>query len=234
MNMKTGAVVFLDVLGWKGAGERAKSLMESFVKIKKENEDNCKDFNNAIQEEKLKEDGILRGIESLGFSDTIILYAEGQGEYAVSMLTTFCSKIIPDALKGGLPLRGAISFGEYYVDQENNVLLGTAVDEAASWYEIVDWIGVILTPSAKMTFELGDSDFIKSRITKYDSIPFKEDKGKLGYKMLNLCVDWTCENRKVLCPKGVALTPAIAIKYLNTLAFLDRDKKSEVDKTTHS
>ncbi len=233
MKMKKGAVAFLDVLGWKKADNRAEHLIKSFIKMKMKSKNDCKVINNAIQEEKLKVDGILGDIVPLYFSDTIILCAEGQGEYPISILTTFCNDIMPKALEQGLPLRGAISCGEYYVNKKHNVVSGNAVDEVASWYENTDWIGVILTPSAKMTIEIVDADFTKSRITKYDDIPFKAGKGESGNtakwnKMLNLCVDWQCENKDVLCPKGVALTPKIANKYLNTLAFLERNKAVKV------
>ncbi len=236
--MKTGAVAFLDVLGWKGAGTRAESLKLSFRELTNKIKTDCQEFNSVIKEEKLTEDGILGDIGFLSLSDTIVISVEGKSEHSVSILTTFCSELIPEWLEKGLPLRGTISFGEYDIDQEYNLMLGSAIDEAASWYETTDWIGVHLTPSAKMGLSQNFSDLAKYKIVKYDFIPFKVGNPKFGdsatwNRILNLCVDWTCNNKELLS-QGTTLAPAIAIKYFNTLDFLDRGKKSEVDKTTHS
>ena len=46
----------------------------------------------------------------------------------------------------GLPYRGALSIGPYI--SEESTVIGPAVADAASWYEQVDWIGIIATPSA--------------------------------------------------------------------------------------
>lgn len=78
---------------------------------------------------------------------------------------------MPYALEQELPLRGAISYGQYSI--KDNIMLGYVVDEAASWHESTDWIGVILTPSAQMITR--DKE-LKS-ITTYDKIPFKKKNG---------------------------------------------------------
>ena len=95
-------------------------------------------------------------------------------------------------------------------------MLGYAVDEAASWHEVTDWIGVALTPSAY--FKIKESH-LKS-ICIYNAIPFKRPE-----KNLTLCVDWSYSDlkglMKIIDRKGPHV-PEIAPKYLNTLAFLGR------------
>jgi hypothetical protein len=94
-------------------------------------------------------------------------------------------------------------------------MLGYAVDEAASWHEATDWIGVILTPSAYIKVK----DIRIEALTEYDKIPFKRSE-----KNLNKCVNWGYENTielvDIISKKG-PLIPEIAPKYLNTLAFLE-------------
>jgi len=45
-----------------------------------------------------------------------------------------------------LPFRGCISFGDFYTGDE--MLLGDPINEAASYFEQPNWIGLSLTPSA--------------------------------------------------------------------------------------
>ena len=121
-----------------------------------------------------------------------------------------------------MPLRGAISCGNY--DNQDHIVIGPAVDEAASWHESTDWIGVILTPSAK--FSLHNN--IPNYITEYKSIPFKK-----AVKGLDLCVNWKYEdNTNDVYSKFISKAPhmqEVAPKYLNTLLFLERNKDNKVD-----
>lgn len=118
------------------------------------------------------------------------------------------------SLEQELPLCGAISYGEYSI--ADNIMLGYAVDESASWHETTDWIGVILTPSAKMYLRGELPEFV----VEYSSIPFKR-----SMKTLDLCVKWSFDDEKMLydiIQKKEPHVPEIAPKYLNTLDFLQR------------
>jgi hypothetical protein len=54
------------------------------------------------------------------------------------------SGIVFESLIRGIPFRGALSIGEFI--QSDNIYLGPAIYDAASWYEMPDFIGVIATP----------------------------------------------------------------------------------------
>ncbi len=64
--------------------------------------------------------------------------------------------IIPEGLNLGLPFRGAVSYGEFYVDRESPAILGPAVNDAAEWYEKANWLGLILTPKMTLIRELAE------------------------------------------------------------------------------
>jgi hypothetical protein len=81
------------------------------------------------------------------------------------------------ALEQTVPLRGAISWGQYITT--DNELLGPAVADAASWYDKADWIGIIGTPSfsnqIKLALELQPerfADLAKVLFYEYD-VPLK-------------------------------------------------------------
>ena len=211
--VERGAVTFLDVLGWKGIWQQNESAIEGLYSLvqwtNKTAEKISQEYCNIPE---------LRGkseiTKVLSISDTIVLFTAGPYKTAIEIQARICSELLPYALGQELPLRGAISYGEYSV--RDNIMLGYAVDEAASWHETTDWIGVILTPSAQMRFQQDNC----MSIARYDCIPFKRAE-----RTLNMCVDWSFSDRNrldaVITKKGPH-TPEIAPKYLNTLAYLNR------------
>ena len=213
IKQELGAVTFLDVLGWKGIWQQNDTAIEALYSLIKstvveaaiisQEYENIKEFRGKSEITKV-----------LSISDTIAFFTSGPSDKAVEIQAKVCSLLLPYALEQELPLRGAISYGEYTI--KDNIMLGYAVDEAASWHEFTDWIGVVLSPSAQMKV----NDKAIQKITSYEKIPYKRNE-----KNLNLCVDWKFSDRdrldQVISRKGPH-TPEIAPKYLNTLAFLNR------------
>ena len=213
---KNGAVTFLDILGWKGIWQKDKNAINKLHRL-------IMDITNRAQETTSvvgQEDGAPRGISTtvLSISDTIAIFTPGTPYYALKIHADICQLAVPESIKRGIPLRGATSYGQFSI--KNNIMLGPAVDESASWHEATDWMGVILTPSAKFQLE---TDVPENWIT-YSNIPFK--KGKFPH--LDYCVDWKIEMNELyrLFADAGPHIPEIAPKYLNTLAFLEWRSKS--------
>ncbi len=212
---ENGVVTFLDVLGWKGIWknkERSIDILSNLISdIKKE----AKRIQTiSVNNE---EKGVGLKITILSISDTIVFLSSGTVKDIIPMHTELCRWAIKEGLERGLPLRGAISCGEY--ENTKNIIIGPAVDEAASWHESTDWIGVILTPSAKFALK-GE---LPRYVVEYDRIPFKKT-----VKGLTWCVDWEYNNWDELYRKFFEKGPHmqdVASKYLNTLIFLERNRK---------
>ncbi len=109
---------------------------------------------NAISHLGLDEYQILdwRKVNSKLFSDTIILYQEKNddriNEYNYvwgSSFVTKCSLLHRLAFEAGLPIRGAISFGEYYVDEK--CIIGKPIVEAYREEKRYEWSGTVLCNS---------------------------------------------------------------------------------------
>lgn len=234
--LKNGVVTFLDVLGWKGIWKEDQlaiaNLMELINKTKKKSQMIIRKLRKnenlyvKLHERGKKDVFLLRekiNVEVLSISDTIILTTESDDiNKAIEIHAEICSWLLVEAMKVNLPLRGAISCGNY--DNQDHIVIGPAVDEAASWHESTDWIGVILTPSAK--FSLHNN--ISTYITKYESIPFKK-----SIKGLDLCVDWKYGDKtdNDIYSKFINKAPhmqEVAPKYLNTLLFLERDNNTNI------
>ncbi len=210
---ENGAVTFLDVLGWKGIWQENRLAIETLhsliIKVRERSKEISNEYMDDIE---------LRGKSNittvLSISDTIAIFTSAPPKIAIEIHARICSWLLEYSLSQGIPVRGAISYGEYSI--KDNIMLGYAVDESASWHETTDWIGVILTPSAK--YQIDSINILK--IIAYNQIPYKK-----VIKNLNLCVDWNYQDKnelyKIIQKKGPHI-PEIAPKYLNTSAFFNR------------
>jgi len=179
---KEGAIVFLDILGFKGiwAKESPDEIFKRIKKIKDNYYMTERLFKMAekIDEEQGVQDDGMHNPEITFISDTIIIEAEGDDDFVTFILSL--SGLIQDTfyefLKQKLPLRGAISFGKY--SRRENIFIGPAVDDVAEWYEKANWMGVILTPKTTILLKskIHDKEIIehegggfpiKNRLLKY-------------------------------------------------------------------
>lgn len=181
-----GAATFLDVLGWKGIWERNQNAINQLQNFVNHMQEKAQEISGKYRDEpELR--GKTKPTEVISISDTVAIFTTASPQIAIGIHAELCSWALAYSLEQELPLRGAISYGEYSI--ADNIMLGYAVDEAASWHETTDWIGVILTPSAKMY--LGNK--LPEFVMKYNNIPFKKNMNTL-----NLCVKWNFEDERKL------------------------------------
>jgi len=89
-------------------------------------------------------------VDYVAFSDSIVLSMNGDGPESLIAVAGACSRLLADLLNEGIPVRGAIAFGEFIRDTfgESAFVAGRAVIEAYKFEQHQDWIGVMLAPSA--------------------------------------------------------------------------------------
>lgn len=230
--MKTGVIAILDALGVKGiwAREDPKAVVKRWDYII-ENFKTFKQFHNEDKE-------AIGTSKVFSFSDTVIITYVGDEEDELQLLNDmglhlnlpFC-----DALLEGIFFRGVISKGKFI--QTSKMIIGPAVDEAMSWFERHDWMGVSLAPSA--SFILDEYDIEGGKIewfTRYD-VPLKKNTSLKDNVDKNTWVlKWpeTLEDSYVLQdseqnPKSALLNafskspigPDVISKYKNTIDFYD-------------
>lgn len=210
---RSGVVTFLDVLGWKGVYDRKKDAIFSLTKL--------------IEGVRMRADSIRRGrilekVDVKSISDTIALFtfcSDSEISPAIEVHGELCQWLIPESIESEIPVRGATAFGEFEI--RDSIFVGKAIDEAASWHEQSDWIGVHLTPSAEYVF--------KPKSTSTAWLPFSPPhKSRLNWKPH--CVNWTSawsdriqetERIKTRFRRLGPIVPEIAGKFVNTLAFIE-------------
>jgi hypothetical protein len=217
---KTGAITFLDVLGWKGIWSRDPNAIEKIEWLANELE------GFAVQDTKGKTFG-KTGAYTLEtkiviISDTLVITTLADNSISTDAIILHgkLSKIaINESIKKGIPVRGASCFGEFIISENKNILVGKAVDEAASWYERANWIGVLMTPSAYFMYKNGSSEIW----TEYPP-PFKEN---INFKTLT--VNWLenagdIDNIKNKFSLMSPILPEFIDKFQNTIEYLSNLK----------
>ena len=211
-----GVVTFLDVLGWKGVYDRKQDAIASLTSLI----DGVR-----TRAEETSRGRILEKVEVKSISDTIAIFtycSEKEITAAIEIHGELCQWLIPESIKKEIPVRGATAFGDFELGE--SIFVGKAIDEAASWHEQSDWIGVHLTPSAEYVFEPKTPNSAWAKFTP-------PHKMRLNWKPH--CVDWTNGWTDRAMEIGAIKTkfrqlgpivPEIAGKFSNTLDFIDAMK----------
>ena len=168
-NEKQGVIAILDALGTQSVD---KEMREQYIndmddllnRIKHFKEDinrHKKNYPTSDTTQKLEQ---FEDIQFLRFQDTIVLCWSWKTKDDPDNLNDF--RTLPEilslrlknffvlGLEKGIKFRGVVSKGEYYLDTENNRILGQAVYDAAKWYEKAKWMGIITTP--RLSLDLSD------------------------------------------------------------------------------
>ena len=208
-----GYLTFADILGWKGIWQKQNNDNGKINNIKK-----LLSIKNKI-DKKFNE---YAGNYNLNLiSDTFVIYARS------SILSNHLSKkLIELCLGEGLLIRGATSYGECY--NKDMVYVGQAVDEAASWHETGEEVGIFYTNSAKLNINL-NNDELEKYYLKNGNINIKTGKVKSG-KIKTYFINWynnTTEKKFYKIMKKEIIYPEISLKYFNTENRLNEILHSE-------
>ena len=144
--MKAGAVAMIDALGFRGIWDRwpAAEVMRNMHAMKRRVEDELREIGTQPEMQ----------FDATFLSDTVVfglsLPTTIPNHIALSAIYVgdIVSRILTYSARSSTPLayRGAITCGDYEID--TNFVMGSAVDEAATCYELADAAIVWLAPSA--------------------------------------------------------------------------------------
>jgi hypothetical protein len=207
-----GVVTFLDVLGWRGVYERMPNAVASLTNLVERLRTRAESQRGKVQGD----------ISVRSISDTIAVFTKCDYDEAPKTMRIhgeLAQFLLPLSVEAEIPVRGAISYGEFEI--QDNIFVGKAVDEAAAWHEFADWIGVHLTPSAEYVLGQDSSDSLWVRYTPPCKVPLA---------WIPHCVNWTAswtdrtqetKSIKAKFRRLGPIVPDIAVKFANTLAFIE-------------
>ncbi|WP_289103847.1 tetratricopeptide repeat protein [uncultured Fusobacterium sp.] len=224
---KKSFLTFADILGWKGIWQRDKNINSKFINVDKLKiiKSNLLSYGNKIS----------KNIDINLISDTFII-----GSDKIEINNELCKKLIALCLEQNLLIRGATAFGEYYSDEM--IYIGEAVDEAASWHEKGEEIGIFYTPSARLKLEKEIKKKLKNKKKSEDKIKkeFLEKIGLFEKKIItkigevnSYVIPWFKENKNKnsffqIMEKEIVF-PEISKKYFNTEKTI-KDYESSLEK----
>ena len=248
-------MLIADALGVKGIWARSdpetvvqswRSVIESVEAAIKQSEGEF-----AIASKSPEFDIGAGGMFLQAFSDTLIVAAwSNNRDFNIYMMTSVARRAFTTALKHGIYFRGVVSVGSFAGSQEDRLIIGPAVDEAAEWYGKPDWIGISAAPSLLFALEQPPplerdpkfsmmSNFLW---TKWD-VPLSD-----GKQMKTWVLDWPRTREAARLgekPDVLDLNRVLGIfgerpigvaafsKYENTLNFL-RNRRAEMDRKTEA
>ena len=189
-----GYLIYADILGWKGIWKKQNKLDDTA---------NLLFFIKNILEKEFETFKDKHNINLI--SDTFIIYSEN-----FQMSNKLSKKLIELCLENDLVIRGAVSYGECY--NKDTVYVGPAVDEAASWHDEGEEIGIFYTPSARLSIQ-DKTNFKNFNLLKGD---IKLKSGKLETFFINWYNDKTKEKFYELFNMIDKTSIKVYLKYLNT------------------
>jgi hypothetical protein len=138
-------------------------------------------------------------------SDTILIYSEDDTEESFGQIVNGAYVLLQSSflnslsfeMKNGvthinssrifLPLRGAISHGEFYADSARDIYFGKAFLDAMRWEKEQNWIGAILTPDCVKFFKA--QGYQNEFLVEYDHHFLKSEKE--CYPGKPVCINWS-------------------------------------------
>ena len=213
-----GYLTFADILGWKGIWKKQNSEEEKVDTL------NTLLFIKSKLEEEFKDEKENYKINLI--SDTYVVFAKN-----FQINNKLSKRLIELCLKNDLLIRGATSYGKFY--NNDMVYIGQTVDEAASWHEKGEEIGIFYTSSAKLSikeensieYELKNSYLRKGTI-----------KTKLG-EIKTYYINWYNKETKkdfYRIMKDEVISPDISSKYLNTEKSMEKHLNVKSNKILRS
>jgi len=230
MEQKQGIIAVLDALGAATYSDREISqFLNSRERV-------LELLKRKANKKEVRGDMNINLVTTFTFNDTVLIVYCTPRPATLDDVHHFClllRKFMVDSLVQGILFRGSVSIGSFYVDDESNTVMGTAVTDAAAWYDSADWIGINATPHATLVVQAllrGSEDL--DRVLVDFPVPLK-DRPPLVLKAVNWpkafyvkglrpvkegedprakCLELLTEHK---VPEGTES------KYFNTVAFFD-------------
>jgi len=134
-DVRTGFVAFIDILGFSNIIQR-----DGFPRLIQQYKDGLIDVVRKQSND----------IEYVIFSDSIIFCSENDTIEDFIGIIKSCSEILYSFLRSGIPIRGCVSYGEYYFTPKKEhgaIIAGRPIIDAFQYEKQQNWVGIIISPT---------------------------------------------------------------------------------------
>ncbi len=174
-------------------------------------------------------------VERAWFSDTFLFYSIDDSKDSFLDIEFFARWFTYFSISHGTPLRGAISCGDFYADNQNSIFFGQALVEAYEYGENQNWLGFLLCPSATEEMQAIGLPADKRLDYAYWEIPYKIYSNSLPRSLPAYIIGGSVEtNGKNVCLKKLKEMKSrqtddrLLKKYDNTIRFILSNRRKIV------
>lgn len=184
MEEKQGLIAILDALGAATYGDR------EIAQFLRSRERVLELLHRKADAKEVRGDIEASRITTFTFNDTVLIVYRTPAAATLREVEHFClllRKFVVDSLARGILFRGSLSIGKFYVDDDSNTVMGTAVTDAAGWYDSANWVGIHATPHASLCVQSllqGHTDKLDHLLVDYP-VPLKA-----GQPMTLKAINW--------------------------------------------
>lgn len=113
------------------------------------------------------------------FSDSIILVSEDETEESCLKLLIYTWRLLQLTIASDMPVRGGISYGDFYINEKLNVFLGEALTNAYTLEGRQEWVGVAIDSKLSDTFpKIFNNKLYSSLLFPVYPVPLKGNTSK--------------------------------------------------------
>lgn len=213
------AVVFLDILGFKKMVDTI--TIEDLSKKYERMIDLALNMNVKQMGMEQKASSHDNFCKQFIFSDSIILIANDDSIDAFTDLIVYTWRIQQASIAQKMPLRGAVSYGDIYINEKKNIVLGKALTEAYSLEGKQEWIGVILDNAIETRYQEffnKRKDGLFEEILYTYNVPLKQGRSQ-PFKAINWRVNFTSDVGTKALFENPDNDAGVERKISNTLLF---------------
>nr|CEN54948.1 putative integron gene cassette protein [uncultured bacterium] len=172
-------------------------------------------------------------VQSVVFSDTIVLYSASDSKKDFVAIFTAALKLFAEALYLRVPIRIGISKGMFYSDEERSMYAGPALIEAYEIGEASQWLGIVLSDSVAEDARNEDFRNGASRLVVDWEVPTKNGPVKASVVNWPVALEKNFKIEPPIAPEQFyqifeeyfgplsELREVDAAKYTNTVDFLN-------------
>ena len=228
-------VAYFDMLGFKTATLKSPAEVWMALKSLRECMDDILNLEVEITSKKVV---LKKSIKAFILADSVLIFTYNDDLYDLSAILILTSELFARTLHKWVPLRGAITHGEFFYNLNLNLFGGIPFVRAHELERKAQWSGVVIDDVVLEHYKKWQSDMPKcgngSSIIVPWNIPLKDNKKEHG-----LCLDWVTPHKRnftVQPPISVSdyysgfrklfgdfeqLAPEVKTKYQNTVDFVN-------------